>query len=820
MSLQHSSGSGQGPLNASLKNTGSACFHCGETVPAQAIISFDDKAFCCAGCKTVYQILSKNGLCEYYDYAETPGINQRQAVRENKYAFLEDKSIRDQLIQYADGDTVQVVFYLPQIHCSSCLWLLEHLQNLHAGIISSRVDFNKKEVTILYNESLLGLKQLAELLTSVGYEPHISLNSLDKKPKKYYNRQRLYRLGVAGFCFSNIMMMSFPEYFGMKGVKEAFDIAPMLRNLIVLLSLPVLFYSAQEFFKSGWSGLKHGFLNIDAPIALAILITFGRSLYEILSGTGPGYFDSMSGIVFFMLTGRVLQDRTQQSLAFDRDYTSYFPVAVNKIIDGIEKPVALPELKNGDSIIIHSQEIVPADGILVRGQAVMDYSFVTGESIPVEKHISEIIYAGGKQVGGNIELVLVKDVSQSYLTNLWNKESMRREDSNEDSFVHKISRYFTIVLFAIAGSAATWWYFHDPTKIWPAVTAVLIVACPCALLLSNTFTNGHIIRLFDRAKFYVRNALVVERMCRVNHIVFDKTGTITSNQNFRVIHRGNHLHTDERDMLGAVASQSSHPLSLSVAKFLKTKKHCVGNFKEHPGKGCEAWINDKHVLLGSPSFVMGKNDIADSGSMVAYRIDQDVHGYFLIKNEYRYGIKRMLLLLNKSFKLSVISGDNNTENSRLQQLAGAKANLFFNQSPEDKLQYTENLQRDGDKVMMIGDGLNDAGALKNSLVGVAVTESMNNFSPACDAILEAERLPNLHQYIKMAKRGKQIVIASFIISICYNITGLSFAVQGTLSPMIAAILMPASSISIILFTWIAIQLAGSTLNSKIQLPKS
>lgn len=211
---------------------------------------------------------------------------------------------------------------------------------------------------------------------------------------------------------------------------------------------------------------------------------------------------------------------------------------------------------------------------------------------------------------------------------------------------------------------------------------------------------------------------------------------------------------------------------------------------------------------------MGKNDMADSGSMVAYRIDQDVHGYFLIKNEYRYGIKRMLLRLNKSFKLSVISGDNDTERNRLQQLAGAKANLLFKQTPEEKLQYTEKLQSQGENVMMVGDGLNDAGALKNSLVGIAVTESMNNFSPACDAILEAECLPNLHQYIKMAKRGKQIVIASFIISICYNIIGLSFAVRGTLSPMIAAILMPASSISIILFTWLTIQIAGRKLDRK------
>jgi P-type Cu+ transporter len=789
------------------------CFHCGEMVSPAAITRFDDKDFCCSGCKTVYQVLNQHGLCEYYDYAEMPGINQKLTVRENKFGYLEDKEIRNQLIQFSDGDCTQVVFYLPQIHCSSCLWLLEHLHSLNNGITSSRVDFNKKEVTIQYNEKQVNLKQVAEVLTSVGYEPHISLNSLDKKPGKYYNRQRLYRLGVAGFCFSNIMMMSFPEYFGMTGIKDIFDLSPILQYLVVFLSLPVFFYCAQEFFKSGWNGLKNGFLNIDAPIALAILITFGRSLYEIFSGTGPGYFDSMSGIVFFMLTGRVLQDRTQQSLAFERDYTSYFPVAVNKLVDGIECPVALPSLKNGDSILIHSHEIIPADGILIRGQAVIDYSFVTGESVPVERNISEIIYAGGKQVGGNIELLLVKDVSQSYLTNLWNKESMRREESNADSFVHSISRYFTIVLFLIAGSAAIYWYYNDPSKIWPAVTAALIVACPCALLLSNTFTNGHIIRVFDRAKFYVRNALVVERMCRINHIVFDKTGTITSNQHFRIIQNGQHLSKEQKNMLGAVAAQSSHPLSLSIARHLKPVMSFVEDFKELPGKGCEAWINDKHVVLGSAAFVFNKSQLPGNETIVAYRIDHDVQGSFSVKNEYRYGIKRMLRLLGKKFELSVISGDNDAEKTRLEQLA-PKAKLLFNQTPEDKLQYTGTLQENGAAVMMVGDGLNDAGALKTSLVGIAVTESINNFSPACDAILEADRLPDLHRYLTMAIRGKQIVIASFIISICYNVIGLSFAVQGTLSPMIAAILMPASSISIILFSWLAVQVFGRKLSKQ------
>ena len=271
--------------------------------------------------------------------------------------------------------------------------------------------------------------------------------------------------------------------------------------------MPVFFYCSTEFFVQAWKGIKHKFLNIDAPIALAIFITFGRSLYEVLSHTGPGYFDSMSGIVFFMLIGRYFQNRTYQSISFDRDFKSYFPLGVSVInTDGIEKQISVSELKVGDRIKIHNDEIVPADAILFFGKATIDYSFVTGESLPIEKSIGEIVYAGGKQTSGAIELEVVKEVSQSYLTQLWNNDAFKEnKEEVKVSFIHRISRYFTYALFSIAISAAIYWSINDSSKIWGAVTAVLIVACPCALLLSATFTNGNMIRILNKYKLYVKN---------------------------------------------------------------------------------------------------------------------------------------------------------------------------------------------------------------------------------------------------------------------------------------------------------------------------
>jgi Cu+-exporting ATPase len=793
----------------------SQCFHCGESFSDSGII-LDQKQFCCAGCKTVYQILSKHNLCEYYNHSEKPGINQRVTVRKGKFAFLDDDAIANKLIQFEQKDAAQVCFYLPQIHCNSCLWLLENLHQLNKGIIASRVDFEKKEITVSFSKQQTSLRKVAETLASVGYEPHTSLNDLgDKNKLKRGDKSSIYRLGVAGFCFSNIMMLSFPEYFGLTGLQEDKVIATAFKAIILLLSLPVFFYSAREFFISGWQGIKHRFLNIDAPIALAILITFTRSIYEIVSGTGAGYLDSMSGIVFFMLAGRLLQDRTRQSLSFDRDYTSYFPVAVTKLVAGIETAVALPLLRTGDTVIIHSNEIIPADGILVRGNASIDYSFVTGESSPVQAKVSEICYAGGRQLGGNIELLLVKDVSQSYLTSLWNRESMKKEDNSNDSFVHKISQYFTIVLFSIATFAGIWWAFHDATKVWPAVTSVLIVACPCALLLSNSFTNSHIIRLFDRAGLYVRNAAVVERMCRINRIVFDKTGTLTNTSDYWCERQGDSLSMEQMRIIGSLAAQSNHPLSRAVVNFFKVKPIQLEAVKETVGKGMEAWHNDKHIVLGNPEFVWGNASAFSGKTIVGYRVDDTVNGWFEVTQQYRKGLYAMFLSLRKKYSLSVISGDNNGARQSLEALVGNDTEVLFNQHPTDKLNYTEKLGQQGENVLMVGDGLNDAGALKQSLVGIAVAEDINNFSPACDAVMQADKLTSLHHFLALALVGKRIVYWSFIISICYNVVGLSYAVQAKLSPMVAAILMPASSISIIIFTWLSVEIAAQKLREKV-----
>lgn len=785
------------------------CYHCGEDSTKSKIV-LGDKSFCCEGCKMVFEILNKNDLCTYYDLNEHPGQSLKIKVREDKFAFLDDVSIQSKLIHFTDGKQTQVTFYLPQMHCSSCLWLLENIHLINPGIIASKVNFVKKEAFLVFDNDKTTLRKVVETLTGIGYEPHISLQELETNNVRKVEKSKLYKLGIAGFCFANIMMMSFPEYLSSEGKVEEY-IQQVFQYFIVALSLPVIFYSASEFFVAAWKGLKNKFLNIDAPIALAILITFGRSLYEIFTQTGAGYLDSMSGIVFFMLLGRILQDKTYQSISFDRDYKSFFPIAVNVLKDGNAVPTAIDKVKSGDIIQVYSHELIPVDGILSKGNAEIDYSFVSGESLPVKKEIGEIIYAGGKQTGGALELVVVKEVSQSYLTNLWNKDAFKKEKDESKSFVHQLSKNFTFLVLGIAGIAAAYWYSQGENQLmWNTITTVLIVACPCALLLSSTFTNGNILRILSKNKFYLRHPDVIEHISEVDQLVFDKTGTITTQNAVKVEYQGKKISPKDLHNVAVLLSQSSHPLSKSVLEFLDLNiQESTDHFKVIPGKGTEGWMDDKLYKIGSFEFVHQVVPSVPEGTSVWVKIDDEVFGAFRIIHNYRSGFTTLMSKLKKQFTISILSGDNSSEASTLKQVLGQEAILKFNQKPEEKLAFIQTLQeKEHHSVMMIGDGLNDAGALKQSNVGIAIAENSNSFTPACDGILDASRFSDLDKFINFAKAGKKIILFSFNLSIIYNIIGLYFAVQGTLSPLIAAILMPSSSISIILVTYGLSELAA------------
>ncbi|MDX6746384.1 heavy metal translocating P-type ATPase metal-binding domain-containing protein [Polaribacter sp. PL03] len=786
------------------------CYHCGDSCE-DSLIKFDEKHFCCNGCKTVYEIFSENDLTCYYNFQDNPGAIPTEI--QGKYDFLDNKDIAEKLLDFSDGNTQIATLYIPHIHCSSCIWVLENLHKLNPKITASQVDFPKKKVRVTYNSDETSLKEIVLLLSSIGYEPYISLEDYEAG-KKAVDRSLTYKLGIAGFAFGNVMFLSFPEYFEVDGfwIEKYKNI---FRWLMFFFSLPVVFYAAKDYFISAFKGLRSNILNIDVPIALGISVLFIRSSVEIIFDFGTGFFDSLTGLVFFLLLGKFFQQKTYNFLSFERDYKSYFPIAVTRISkDDKEENVQIYDIEKGDRLLIRNQELIPVDGILINGNAEIDYSFVTGEAVPVAKKSGDKLFAGGKQLSGILEMEVLASVSQSYLTQLWSNDVFQKDNkSHFKTITDTISKNFTIAVLAIAIIATVFWLFIDVNKALNVFTAVLIIACPCAIALAAPFTLGNMLRIFGKQKFYLKNATVVEQLAAIDTIIFDKTGTLTTHKENTISYDGDELNEEEKSILKSALRASNHPLSRTLYNtFKESKIITIVDYKEIVGKGIEVTYKGTSLKLGSASFVRNNEESATLDTAVYISFNNFYKGKFTFKNSYRKGVKTLFNSLKNNFNLSVVSGDNEGEKIFLQENLPKGTNLLFNQKPENKLEVVATLQKEHKKVAMIGDGLNDAGALAQSDVGIALSENINVFSPACDGILDASKFNKIGTYIAASKKAIQIIKYSFMLSLCYNLVGLYFAVTGQLMPVVAAILMPLSSISIVVFTTVSTNLLGRKIN--------
>ena len=793
------------------------CYHCGESCQGE-VIHFDEKDFCCTGCEKVYELLHDKNLMEYYSCDVNPGISPSN----HQFEFLNHANFRNQLVSFSNNQFTKIQFYLPSIHCRSCLYLLENLPKINPSILKSQLNFGKKEITIWFKESEISIAEVANLLSKIGYEPliHQEDESQELKNAVQFDKKLLLKLGIAGFCTGNIMLFSFPEYLGLEdaGLEKWFG------YLNLFLGSISVFFAGSDYFKNVWNHLKLKKITIEAPVLFGILVGYSRSAYEILSHQGAGYMDSVTGLVFFLLIGKWFQQKSFDFLSFNRNYTSYFPLTISKLIEGQEKQFPLSEIAVGDRLLIRNQEIIPADSVVVRGDCKVDYSFVTGESDLLTIEEGQTVFAGGKQIGEMIEVEVIKDLKHSHLTQLWEQETFKNslhKTENWENFANQAGKYFTVGLFLLALVTGIYWY-QQGSNLWQnAVVSVLIIACPCALAISYPFALGHALRWLSNFQFYFKNVQALERLAEVDTVVFDKTGTLTLHKDqVPQVHFNRGLTEEEWNNLYTLSYQSNHPLSRQLRKYAESLGfhylQAMEHYLDQPGKGIQGEFEGIPYRIGSNKFVGTQeenNNYYHSESRLYVAINGDYVGYLDFPWQNREGVEPMLHSLYQTKDLYLLSGDKKQYGHSLVDWFHEESHMQFEMSPMQKLEFIKELQSRGKKVAMVGDGLNDAGALTEAYVGIAVSENHLQFTPASDAILRAGHIQYLGKYMQFAAYGMKVIKYSFMLSIVYNIIGLSFAVQGNLSPLVAAILMPVNSLSMLLIATLGINWKGRKLKN-------
>jgi Cu+-exporting ATPase len=649
-------------------------------------------------------------------------------------------------------------------------------------------------VQVWFHGDRMRLREVAELLAAVGYAPELPGESAAPGPSR--ERRRLYlQLAVAGFAFGNMMVFSIPRYANQAALEAPFQ--QLFDGLNLALATPVLLFSASDYLRRAWRALVVARPTIDVPIALGMLALYGRSLADILAGRGPGFLDSFAGLVFFLLVGRLFQQQAFDRIAFDRTFRSFLPLTVRVEREGSWHRTAIDALRLGDLIVLRPQEVVPADAVLADDAGTVDYAFVTGESTPVGVARGDRVLAGGRVVDHTLRLRVVGLVEHTHLARLWNHPAFSAGRRHWIAGVSdRFGAWFTVATLALAAvGVIAWW--PDASMAVQVASAVLIIACPCALTLAAPVTLGTAMARLASRGLYLKSAAVLLDLSRVDTVVFDKTGTLTV---------GDGRAEAPADLAAAdwlrvrrLAAESAHPVSRAIAGGLVSGAGTVVDRLEVAGEGVRGRVDGHDVVIGNAAFVsaaLGEAvDAPAPGGAAAVAVDGRFAGWARLLAPARAGVEGAAAALGRGYEVWLLSGDSGADAARWRPLFGERQR--FGQSPDDKLAFVQARTAAGRRVLMIGDGLNDAGALAAADAGLAVSDDAACLVPACDALVRGRALASLPALLAYARQARAVIVLCFLVSVVYNVLGLTLALQGRLTPLATAILMPVSSLTII-----------------------
>ncbi|MEZ4375128.1 MAG: heavy metal translocating P-type ATPase [Polyangiaceae bacterium] len=809
------------------------CAHCGLVVPAGLIESEQEHQFCCHGCRTVYHVLHQNGLTAYYDYRRADGTSVGPALASGRsYAHFDEAKFHELYVRHEPDGTLNVRFLLEGVHCAACVWLVEKLPRLVPGVLESRLDLGKNLVALRWDPEQVALSAIAEAIDRLGYPPHPPQADQRAELDKKEDRKLLIRIAVAGACAGNVMLMAAALYGGLfQGMAAEYE--ALFRWGSFLLTLPAVLWAAALFYKGAFYALRARAPHMDLPITIGILTGFGWGAYNTLRGTGEIYFDSVTALIFLLLVGRWVQRRHQRRASRAAELLYAMAPASARLIEGATsedgsllafgaasqhyrvREVPLEALELGALVEVRAGDRVPVDGLVVDGASEVDRAWLTGESRPELVEAGAVVHAGTVNVSSRL---IVRAERTGHATRMGQlMERVEEAQSRRAPIVllaDRWSGFFVIAVLVLASLTLLSWWSHGPTQAIEHAVALLIVTCPCALGMATPLAVGAALGRAAQSGLLIKGGDVLERLQKPGRVVFDKTGTLTLGKLVLEDVRG-----DERYLpwVLAMERQSAHVIAralvsgleerLSPEQLAEAKRLDGVRARERLGAGLFAEIDGHDVRIGNVQGArclaewasQGAEELARHGrTPVLVTVDGEVELLLGLGDPLRPDARETLQrLTDLGYDLAVLSGDHPATVEALVRQTGAPFVLALGGvTPEQKLEYVEQWVKER-PVVMVGDGVNDAAALSAASVGVAVHGGAEASLQAADVFATRPGLTPVWRLIDGSRKSLGVVRRNLVFSLVYNLVGATLALAGVLNPLIAALLMPLSSLTVV-----------------------
>lgn len=799
------------------------CYHCGLPVPSYLDLSVtihgQPQPMCCFGCQAVAQAIVAAGLQDFYTYRTELSPTGQALVPDflNQVKVYDNPTVQKHFVQQKDESVREAALILEGITCAACIWLNErHLQNL-PGVLTVHMNYATHRAQVKWDDSQIHLSEILQAISRIGYLAHPYDPTQQQEILERERKQQLRRIGITGVLGMQVMMFSIALYAGdFYGMATEFRVLFYWINLF--LTLPILLYCAQPFFKNAWRDLNLKRAGMDVPVALGISLAFMGSVWNTLTLSAsatpqPVYYDSIAMFVFFLLTGRYFEliARRHSVQAIENLGQSVPTTATRLTPKEQETRVLVADLVVGDRVLVRPGEPIPADGLILKGQTSVDESLLTGESQPLVKMPGQTVIAGSVNVDNPLQIKVEQVGTDTVLSHILRLlERAQTEKPALTQLADQVASWFVIGVILLAVSVATYWWQVDPTA-WLTITlSMLVVTCPCALSLATPTAITAATSVLTRTGLLITRGSALETLAKATHFVFDKTGTLTEGK-LRLLTTRVFSHQSEAWCLACAAAleqHSEHPISQVIRAACAETFYKATEISNHPGAGLQGQIDTTRYFIGTPAFIetqthliLASNLLADlqqTGHTVVLLADtQVIHSAFVLGDQIRADAHTLVHSLQQSGKTVILlSGDQNNAVQRVADAVGIKT-IGYALSPQDKLLKVKELQSSGAVVAMVGDGVNDAPVLAQAQVSIAMGNGTQIAKTSADMILLNEQLSHLIMGIQTAERMMAIIRQNITWAIGYNLLALPAAAMGWVTPWLAAIGMSFSSLLVV-----------------------